>query len=344
MKENLEQNLKVEKPLLEVNNLTQRFLLTKGILQGWTLKDKKLQREKRYVHAVNGVSFQIKKGEVFSIVGESGCGKSTTARAVIRLLDPTSGEVYFDGIDITKLSPEQLRPFRRRMQMVFQNPYASLNPRHTIRTILTEPMLFHGVAKNAKEAEERAQDIFAKVGLRSEQIDRFPHQFSGGQRQRISIARTLAVNPEFIIADEPVSALDVSIQAQILNLMMDLREELNLSYLFIAHDLAVVKHITDRVGVMYLGSLVEVGSKKDVFDHPLHPYTHALLNSVPVLGSHNLKNNELAGDVPPAPTQLPKGCLFATRCPKAQGMCREELPELKEITPGHFCACHYIER
>ena len=282
------------------------------------------------------------KGEVFSIVGESGCGKSTTARTIIRLLKPTSGEVHFDGTDISKLNAVQLRPFRRRMQMVFQNPYASLNPRHTIKTILTEPMLFHGVAKNKKEAEEQALALMEKVGLRKEQIERFPHQFSGGQRQRISIARTLAVNPEFIIADEPVSALDVSIQAQILNLMMDLREELNLSYLFIAHDLAVVKHISDRVGVMYLGRIVEVGSKKDVFENPLHPYTFALLASVPVLGGRNLKSSELAGDVPTTPTELPKGCLFAARCPKAQAICQNIIPEFKKYATGHYCACHLI--
>jgi peptide/nickel transport system ATP-binding protein len=282
------------------------------------------------------------KGEVFSIVGESGCGKSTTARTIIRLLEPTSGEVHFDGTDISKLNAVQLRPFRRRMQMVFQNPYASLNPRHTIKTILTEPMLFHGVAKNKKEAEEQALALMEKVGLRKEQIERFPHQFSGGQRQRISIARTLAVNPEFIIADEPVSALDVSIQAQILNLMMDLREELNLSYLFIAHDLAVVKHISDRVGVMYLGRIVEVGSKKDVFENPLHPYTFALLASVPVLGGRNLKSSELAGDVPTTPTELPKGCLFAARCPKAQAICQNIIPEFKKYATGHYCACHLI--
>ncbi len=334
--------INTHEPLLEVKNLVQQFPLNKGFLRTLHFRNGRLVHERKFVHAVNGVTFEIMKGEVFSIVGESGCGKSTTARTIIRLLKPTSGEVHFDGTDISKLNAVQLRPFRRRMQMVFQNPYASLNPRHTIKTILTEPMLFHGVAKNKKEAEEQALALMEKVGLRKEQIERFPHQFSGGQRQRISIARTLAVNPEFIIADEPVSALDVSIQAQILNLMMDLREELNLSYLFIAHDLAVVKHISDRVGVMYLGRIVEVGSKKDVFENPLHPYTFALLASVPVLGGRNLKSSELAGDVPTTPTELPKGCLFAARCPKAQAICQNIIPEFKKYATGHYCACHLI--
>ena len=330
-------------PLLEVTNLSQQFRLGGGFWKEVKFSGGRFLRQPKVVHAVNDVSFSINKGEVFSIVGESGCGKSTTARTVIKLLEPAAGQIKFAGADITRLDPQQMLPFRRRMQMVFQNPYASLNPRHTIKTILTEPMLFHGVATGKKEAEEKALSLLDKVGLRAEQADRFPHQFSGGQRQRISVARALALNPEFIIADEPVSALDVSIQAQILNLMMDLREEFNLSYLFIAHDLAVVKHISDRVGVMHLGKLVEVGSKRDIYENPLHPYTKALFAAVPVLGSHNLRDTQLAGDVPATPTELPKGCFFAGRCPIATVLCREQEPELKSYGADHVCACHLVE-
>jgi len=332
----------VSQTLLEVKNLTQRFRLSQGLWQEMKFVNGKFVRQPKVVHAVNNVSFSIKKGEVFSIVGESGCGKSTTARAVIKLLAPSSGEIRFGGTDITHFDERQMLPFRRRMQMVFQNPYASLNPRRTIKSILTEPMLFHGLATTKQEAEEKALSLLDKVGLRSEQADRFPHQFSGGQRQRISVARALALSPEFIIADEPVSALDVSIQAQILNLMMDLREEFNLSYLFIAHDLAVVKHISDRVGVMYLGKLVEVGSKQAIYGNPLHPYTQALFASVPVLGSHNLRDTQLAGDVPATPTELPSGCYFAGRCPHVMEICRETEPELISYGTDHVCACHLI--
>ena len=326
--------------ILEVKNLRQQFSIGGGFWKELSLSSGKLRRQPKLVHAVNDVSFSIRKGEVFSLVGESGCGKSTAARTVIKLLEPAAGEIWFDGTDITRLNEQQMLPFRRRMQMVFQNPYASLNPRHTIRTILTEPMLFHGLAAGKKEADEKALSLLDKVGLRLEQADRFPHQFSGGQRQRISIARALALTPEFIIADEPVSALDVSIQAQILNLMMDLREEFNLSYLFIAHDLSVVKHISDRVGVMYLGKLVEVGSKKVIYGNPLHPYTRALFAAAPVLGSHNLRDTQLAGDVPATPTELPPGCFFAGRCPQVMPVCLETPPEMKPYGDDHLCACH----
>jgi peptide/nickel transport system ATP-binding protein len=318
-------------PLLEVENLMQECRLSKKFLQ-----------PAKVVHAVNDVSFTINRGEVFSIVGESGCGKSTTARTIIKLLEPTAGAVRFDGADITHFDAQQMLPFRRRMQMVFQNPYASLNPRHTILSILSEPMLFHGLAANRQEATEKSLALLDKVGLRPEQAERFPHQFSGGQRQRISVARALASSPEFIIADEPVSALDVSIQAQILNLMMDLREEFNLSYLFIAHDLAVVKHISDRLGVMYLGKLVEVGSKQAIYGQPLHPYTQALFASVPVLGSHNLRDTLLAGDVPVTPTELPAGCFFAARCPSVMPVCRQTAPALVSYGTDHACACHLL--
>lgn len=332
----------MNKPLLEVKHLTQRFRLTKGLWQELHLENGKLVRRSRQVHAVNDVSFSVNRGEVFSIVGESGCGKSTTARTVIKLIEPCSGQIVYAGEDITAYNAQQMLPFRRRLQMVFQNPYASLNPRHTIRRILTEPMLFHGLAATRKEADEKTLALLDKVGLRPEQADRFPHQFSGGQRQRISIARALALSPEFIIADEPVSALDVSIQAQILNLMMDLREEFNLSYLFIAHDLAVVKHISDRIAVMYLGKIVEMGTKRSVFDRPLHPYTQGLFASVPKIGGRQLQEAALAGDVPATPTELPHGCYFQARCPYVRPVCREQEPAMKDCGGEHYAACHLL--
>lgn len=334
----------MNKPLLEVNNLTQRFSLTNSLWQELSWENGRIVRRPKHVHAVNDVSFCVGRGEVFSIVGESGCGKSTTARTIIKLLEPRSGQIIYDGEDITTYNAQQMMPFRRRLQMVFQNPYASLNPRHTIRRILTEPMLFHGLAKHQREADEKAMLLLDKVGMRQEQAERFPHQFSGGQRQRISIARALALNPEFIIADEPVSALDVSIQAQILNLMMDLREEFNLSYLFIAHDLAVVKHISDRIAVMYMGKIVELGSKQSLFDRPLHPYTKGLFASVPNIGGKRLQDVALSGDVPAAPVELPQGCCFQSRCLYAQAICREQEPSMLQYGDGHYATCHFVDK
>jgi len=333
----------MNKPLLEVKNLVQRFRQTRSLWQELTWSGGKIARRPRFIHAVNGVSFSIGRGEVFSIVGESGCGKSTTARTVIKLLEPYGGEIWFDGTEITRFDARQMLPFRRRMQMVFQNPYASLNPRHTVMRMIAEPMLLHGQAKSRREAEARVLDLLDKVGLRSEHADRFPHQFSGGQRQRLSMARALATNPEFIIADEPVSALDVSIQAQILNLLIDLREEFKLSYLFIAHDLAVVRHISDRVGVMYLGRLVEVGSRRAVFENPLHPYTRALLAAVPVLGRKKPPQAPLEGDITTAPPDPFAGCVFSGRCPEVLPVCREAVPEMKSFGTDHWCACHRQE-
>ena len=275
--------METSETLIEVKNVCQEFHLTKGLLQSLRFEKGKLVKEDKVVHAVNDVSFEIKKGEVFSLVGESGCGKSTTARTVIRLLEPTSGQVLYKGKDISHLGPNELLPYRKSMQMIFQDPYASLNPRQRVADIIMEPLLFHGIAKTKEEARERCMNILARVGLRPEQAGRYPHQFSGGQRQRIGIARALAVNPEFIIADEPVSALDVSIQAQILNLLMDLKDEFNFSYLFIAHDLSVVRHISDRLGVMYLGSIVEMGDKHTLFTNPVHPYTKVLFAAVPTV-------------------------------------------------------------
>ena len=262
--------------ILQVENLVQEFNLTKDFLDKVKFKNGHFSLENRVVHAVNNVSFDVEEGEVFSLVGESGCGKSTTARTIIKLIEPKSGKIIFDGRDITRLKPQEMRPIRREMQMIFQDPYASLNPRQKIMEILTEPMLFHKLCSSKAEAEEKAIHLLERVGLSSEQANRYPHQFSGGQRQRIGIARALAVEPKFIIADEPVSALDVSIQAQILNILMDLKDEFHFSYLFIAHDLSVVKHISDSLGVMYLGTIVERAPKKLLFSNPVHPYTKAL--------------------------------------------------------------------
>ena len=337
--------METSETLIEVKNVCQEFHLTKGLLQSLRFEKGKLVKEDKVVHAVNDVSFEIKKGEVFSLVGESGCGKSTTARTVIRLLEPTSGQVLYKGKDISHLGPNELLPYRKSMQMIFQDPYASLNPRQRVADIIMEPLLFHGIAKTKEEARERCMSILARVGLRPEQAGRYPHQFSGGQRQRIGIARALAVNPEFIIADEPVSALDVSIQAQVLNLLKELQDKFGTAYLFIAHDLSVVQHISDRVAVMYLGKMVEVSDWKTLYSEPHHPYTQSLLSAVPVPDPDIQKTRKriiLAGD-PPSPLDPPTGCRFHTRCPIAQGICSEKLPEFKEVAPGHCCACHFAE-
>lgn len=326
--------------ILEVESLEQRFDLNKGILDKLKFKNGKFIKEERIVNAVNNISFSIDRGKVFSLVGESGCGKSTTARTVIRLLEPKGGNIKFDGIDITNLTGEEMLKYRKRIQMIFQDPYASLNPRQKIIDILMEPILFHKVADSNEEARQKALEILEKVGIRPEQGERYPHQFSGGQRQRVGIARALAVEPEFIIADEPVSALDVSIQAQILNLLMDLKDEYNFSYLLIAHNLSVVKHISDDLGVMYLGKIVEKGSKKQIFDSPLHPYTKLLFSVVPKLSGSNLKNSKnIEGEIPSA-INLPLGCYFHERCPYAKPICREEMPLEKEVEDGHFVLCH----
>lgn len=334
--------METSKTLIEVKNVCQEFHLTKGLLQSLRFEKGKLVKEDKVVHAVNDVSFEIKKGEVFSLVGESGCGKSTTARTVIRLLEPTSGQVLYKGKDISHLGPNELLPYRKSMQMIFQDPYASLNPRQRVADIIMEPLLFHGIAKTKEEARERCMSILARVGLRPEQAGRYPHQFSGGQRQRIGIARALAVNPEFIIADEPVSALDVSIQAQILNLLMDLKDEFNFSYLFIAHDLSVVRHISDRLGVMYLGSIVEMGDKHTLFTNPVHSYTKVLFAAVPTVGEKPLVQGIDAKGEIPSPVNLPKGCYFSDRCPYATDRCRQEKPVLREVEPGHMAACHLL--
>ncbi len=326
--------------ILEVKDLEQKFDLNKGILDKIKFRNGKLTREERIVNAVNNISFSVDKGKVFSLVGESGCGKSTTARTVIKLIEPKGGTIKFKETDITNFSETQMLSYRKKMQMIFQDPYASLNPRQKIIEILIEPMLFHKVAVSRKEAEEKALQLLERVGIRPEQAARYPHQFSGGQRQRIGIARALAVEPEFIIADEPVSALDVSIQAQILNLLMDLKDEYNFSYLFIAHDLSVVKHISDDLGVMYLGKIVEKGSRNHIFNNPLHPYTKVLFSAVPKLSGTNLKNSKnIEGEIPSA-INLPSGCYFHERCPYVKPICKEEMPVEKEVEKGHFVLCH----
>jgi oligopeptide transport system ATP-binding protein len=295
------------------------------------------------VHAVDGVSFEIKKGETFGLVGESGCGKSTTGRTILQLYKPTSGKVYYGDVDLTTLPSEDMRKMRRKMQMIFQDPYASLNPRMTVGEIIGEPLIVHNLAKNS-EIQDRVGRLLELVGLNPAYVNRYPHEFSGGQRQRIGVARALALQPELIICDEPISALDVSIQAQVVNLLEDLQDQFGLTYLFIAHDLSMVRHISDRVGVMYLGKIVELASRNDVYANPLHPYTKALLSAVPVADPLIEEKRErviLQGDVP-SPVNPPSGCHFRTRCPLAIELCAQKEPEWREITPSHWVACHLV--
>ena len=293
------------------------------------------------VRAVDGISFGIRRGETFGLVGESGCGKSTTGRSILRLIEPTSGEVRFDGRDLLSLPSNELRRLRREMQIIFQDPYSSLNPRMKVGETVEEPLVIHRVGSRADRAD-RVANLLRLVGLEPEHAARYPHEFSGGQRQRIGIARALALNPKFIVCDEPVSALDVSVQAQVVNLLQDLQEQLGLTYLFISHGLSVVEHISTRVGIMYLGKLVEVASSEEIFRNPLHPYTKALLSAIPIPDPELRRERlPLKGDIPTA-TEPPSGCRFRTRCPIAESRCADEEPELIEVTPDHFVACMVV--
>src|SRR5579859_5313888 len=312
----------------------------KGLKVHFPIKGGILSRTMAYVKAVDGVDFTVRRGETLGLVGESGCGKSTTGRAILQLYRPTAGHVYFEGKDLTTMGGEELRRQRRQMQMIFQDPYASLNPRMTVGSIISEPLQVHGLA-SGKARQEKVQDLLRVVGLNAYYINRYPHEFSGGQRQRIGIARALAVNPSFIVADEPISALDVSIRAQVINLMEDLQAEFNLTYLFIAHDLSVVRHISDRVAVMYLGKIVELADRAELYQNPLHPYTKALLSAVPIpdpLAEAKRERIILQGDVP-SPINPPSGCRFHTRCPIAIAACSEVDPPFEEKAPGHWAAC-----
>ncbi len=329
-------------PLVSIRNVVKHFNISGGLLDQLTFKNGRFQLEKTTVKAVNDVSLFVEKGETLSVVGESGCGKSTLARLIMGLYPPDAGEIYYDGKRIDHLTHEQWLPFRRRMQMIFQDPYASLNPRKTVRQTLEEPLRFHNPRMNSAAAMEKIAEVMQQVGVDPAWITRHPHEFSGGQRQRISIARGLILDPEFIVADEPVSALDVSIQAQILNLLMELRDVRNLTYLFITHDLSVVRHISNRVAVLYLGTVCELALAADLFEAPRHPYTRALLSAIPKVGEKRPKHLKLKGEVP-TPVHLPAGCVFHARCVYAMDRCRREVPQLMQQADGGFVACHAIE-
>jgi oligopeptide transport system ATP-binding protein len=319
--------------LLNVDKLVKHFPINRGLFQ----------KQVGAVRAVDDISFDIKRGETLGLVGESGCGKSTTGRAILQLHRPTSGKVVFDGVDLVSLKGEELRHMRRKMQMIFQDPYSSLNPRMSVGNIIGEPLIIHNIA-SGKEVDERVAHLLELVKLNPSFASRYPHEFSGGQRQRIGIARALSLQPSFIVCDEPISALDVSIQAQVVNLLEELQGQFNLTYLFIAHDLSMVRHISTRVAVMYLGVMVELGGRAELYKSPLHPYTKALLSAVPVpdpIVEASRKRTILEGDVP-SPANPPSGCRFRTRCPIAEKMCAESRPEFREVTPGHFAACHLI--
>ncbi len=320
------------KPLVEVKNLKKYFNISTGLFSSKPLK------------AVDDVSFSIRKGETLGLVGESGCGKTTVGRTLLHLYKPTGGQILFDGNKVE--DKKEILEFRKKSAMVFQDPYSSLNPRMTVSDIIAEPLDVHKMYQNKKERQEKVLDLMAKVGLNSEHANRYAHEFSGGQRQRIGIARSLAMGPEFVVCDEPVSALDVSIQAQVINMFDELQDQMGLTYLFIAHDLLVVRHISDRIAVMYLGKMVELADSKEIYDHPLHPYTKCLMSAVPVPDPQIARNNSrivLSGDIP-SPLNAPSGCPFRTRCPYATEECAASMPPFKEVSSGHFVACHNLDK
>ena len=320
------------KTLVEVKNLKEYFNITTGLFTSKPLK------------AVDDVSFAIRKGETLGLVGESGCGKTTVGRTLLHLYKPTAGEIWFDGKQI--VTKKDILEYRKKSAMVFQDPYSSLNPRMTVSDIIAEPLDVHKMYQNKKERQERILELMSKVGLNSEHANRYAHEFSGGQRQRIGIARALSMNPEFLVCDEPVSALDVSIQAQVINMFDELQDQMGLTYLFIAHDLLVVRHISDRIAVMYLGKMVELADAKEIYDHPLHPYTKSLMSAVPLPDPQKARENKrivLTGDIP-SPLNAPSGCPFRTRCPHANDACAEAMPEFKEVASGHFVACHHVDK
>lgn len=317
-----------EKAMLEVQDLKMHFRLNNS--------------KNLVVHAVDGISFRIPKGKTLGLVGESGCGKSTCARTAIRIYDPTAGKIFLDGQDITRMSQKELKPLRKKMQMIFQDPYASLNARMVVRDIIAEPLLAHDIIRSKREAGEYVYPMLERVGLTREHADRYAHEFSGGQRQRIGIARALILQPDLVICDEPISALDVSIQAQVVNLLKDYQEEKGISYLFIAHDLSMVRYVSDEVGVMYLGQIAELCEAEEIYQNPLHPYTKGLLGSIPIPNPKLARQKEtsgMEGDIP-SPVNPPEGCRFCARCPYAKSVCSEETPSLKEVSPGHQVACH----
>ena len=321
-----------KKTLVEVKDLKEYFNINTGLFASKPLK------------AVDGVSFAIRKGETLGLVGESGCGKTTVGRTLLHLYKPTAGEIWFDGKKIE--TRKDILEYRKKSAMVFQDPYSSLNPRMTVSDIIAEPLDVHKMCQNKAERQERILELMAKVGLNSEHANRYAHEFSGGQRQRIGIARALSMNPEFLVCDEPVSALDVSIQAQVINMFDELQEQMGLTYLFIAHDLLVVRHISDRIAVMYLGKMVELADAKEIYDHPLHPYTRSLMSAVPLPDPKKARENKrivLTGDIP-SPLNAPSGCPFRTRCPYATAACAEAMPEFKEVATGHYVACHNLDK
>jgi len=322
--------------IVKVVGLKEHFPIKQGFF---------VKRTVAHVKAVDGVDFEIKKGETFALVGESGCGKTTVGRTILRLIDPTDGRIFFDGTDISKLGYKELLPFRRRMQIVFQDPMSSLNPRMTVGQIVTEPMLFHKVVETKEEANKRAKELMEMVGLKTFHLDRYPHQFSGGQRQRIAIARAIAIQPEFIVLDEPTSSLDVSVQAQIINMFLDFQERFHFSYLFISHNLGLVRFISQRLAIMYLGRIVEMGDSEEIFSQPLHPYSKALLSATPVPDPKVEKARKriiLTGGVP-SPINRPSGCFFNPRCPFKMEVCEKEYPQLIQISNDHWVACHLVK-